>query len=264
MVRSLKKIYICMIAFCLFLAFSAIGSSLSVTGGKLEMEVVPGETISYPITIGLSGNETTMQATGGIYEYGMGLDGARIPIEDDTDMKPYSAVGFLKLIPENATLEPQKPATFLIEGKVPENVGSGGRYALAYFTTPPQGSGQIGIALASFIPIRLTISRTELVETGEITGFNVSKTAADVIFKNIGNHHFMARAEFNVTDIGKNIVATSQSPLMYTPLIPTASWLFTMAFDHEATLGPGTYTVNVSVIHENGTVLDTAEKTFTV
>jgi methionine-rich copper-binding protein CopC len=65
-------------------------------------------------------------------------------------------------------------------------------------------------------------------------------------------------------DAEDEVVATSEAPLMYTSLVPTASWLFDMAFEAEEELAPGTYTVEVSVIHEDGTVLDTEETTFEV
>jgi len=240
------------------------GSSLTFTGSLLEQDVSPGEEISHKIIISLSGNETTMQAIGGIYGYGMGLDGSRIPQNDSDEMAPYSAAGFLKLVPQNATIEPGKPAEFIIEGRVPKDVGSGGRYALAEIHTPPQGNGQIGIALATIAPIRLTISGTDLIETGNITSVNASRDNVSIIFKNTGNHHFKASAKATLKDEAKKVVASSEAPLMSTALVPTASWLFKMPFDLGANLNPGTYTVSVSVIHENGSVLDTVEKTFKV
>jgi hypothetical protein len=251
-------------AFCMLLGFSMTGSALTFTGALIEREVSPGDVISHQITLSLSGNETSMEAVGGVYGYGMGLDGARIHREDTEEMKPYSAVGFLKLTPERAQVEEGAPAVFLLEGRVPEDVGSGGRYALVEIHTPPQGEGQVGIALATIAPIRLTIAGTDLVESGEISSLNVSADGVSVIFKNTGNHHFKASAEAALMDAEDEVVATSEAPLMYTSLVPTASWLFDMAFEAEEELAPGTYTVEVSVIHEDGTVLDTEETTFEV
>jgi len=246
--------------FCLLLALSTTGSGLTFINALLEKNVTPGEEIYHEITIGLSGNETAMPAVGGIYDYGMGLDGARIPREDDKEMAPYSAVGFLRLTPESATIEPGKPAKFVIEGKIPEDVGSGGRYALVEIHTPPQGSGQIGIALATIVPIRLTISGTDLIETGEITDLNATADEVSLIFKNTGNHHFKASARAELKDKDGKIVSSAEAPLMDTALVPTASYLFKMAFNGDTGLAPGTYTAEASVIHVNGTVLDTEEK----
>jgi len=251
---------------CLFLALSTTSSSLTFSGAILEQEVSPGEEIFHTITVSLSGDETSMEAVGGIYGYGMGLDGTRIPQEDTDKMKPYSATGFLKLTPEMALIEEGAPAKFVLEGRIPEDVGSGGRYALVEIHTPPQGDGQIGIALATIAPIRLTISGTELAETGEITDLNVSDSEVSVVFENTGNHHFKASAEAELIDSDGSIVASVEAPLMYTALVPTASWLFEMSFDpeNELELAPGTYNVDVSVIKEDGTVLGTEEATFEV
>jgi hypothetical protein len=185
-------------------------------------------------------------------------------MEVTDEMEPCSAVGFLQLTPESALIEEGKPAKFVLEGRVPEGVGSGGRYALVKITTPPQGEGQVGIALGTIAPIRLTISGTELVETGEIADLTISGSDVSVTFKNTGNHHFKASAEAALIDDDGGIVASVGAPLMYTSLVPTASWLFKMSFDLEEDLSPGTYTVDVSVIHEDGIVLDTEEATFEV
>jgi hypothetical protein len=237
---------------------------LNFTGALLEKEVAPGEEISHTITISLSGNESSMEATGGIYGYGMGLDGTRIPREDDEEMKPFSAIGFLKLTPENATIEPGKPAVFVIEGRVPEDIGSGGKYALVEIHTPPQNRSQIGIALAVIAPIRLTITGTDLVETGEITDLDVSGDGASAIFKNNGNHHFKASSEAILKNDKSEVVASAKAPLMNTALVPAASWLFKMNFKLENELNHGDYTIEVKVIREDGTVLDSKEKTFTI
>jgi len=245
--------------FCLLLALSTAGSGLTFTNALLDKNVAPGEEIYHEITIALSGNETAMSAVGGIYDYGMGLDGARIPLVDDKEMAPYSAVGFLRLTPENAMIEPGKPAKFVIEGRVPEDVGSGGRYALVEIHTPPQGAGQVRFALATIVPIRLTISGTELIETGEITDLNATAEEVYLIFKNTGNHHFKASARADLRDEDGKIVSSAEAPLMDTPLVPTASYLFKMTFKGGTGLAPGRYTAVASVIHENGTVLDTEE-----
>jgi len=248
----------------IFLVLSTTGSSLTFAGSLLKKEVVPGEDIYHEITVRLSGDEFPMEAVGGLYGHGMGLDGARIPREDTDEMKPYSAVGFLKLTPERAQIEVGKPAVFVLEGKVPEDVGSGGRYALVEIHTPPQGEGQVGVALATIAPIMLTISGTELVETGEITDLTVSADEVLVIFKNTGNHHFRASAEATLLNDQGEIIASTEAPLTYNSLIPTTSWLFEMSFDLEEDLAPGTYTVEATVTHEDGTVLDTEETTFEV
>jgi len=242
----------------------ASGSSLSVSDALLVREVSPGDHIDHKVTVSIGKDQQELEAFAGIFGYGMGLDGARNPLEAEADSNPYSARGFLKISPESATLPPGEQVTFLIEGDVPDDVGSGGRYALAEIRTAPQGSTQVGISLAALVPILLTINGTDLVHTGEITYLSASSAEVSAIFENTGNHHFKANAEADLIDAEGEVVAKAEAPLMSNSLVPTASWLFKMAFEAEEELAPGTYIVEVSVIHEDGTVLDTEETTFEV
>ena len=252
--------------FCILIALSALGSGLKVTGGLFEKDVVPGEHIQHTIIIGVNEDAEATEATAGIYGYGMGLDGSRVPLEDTDEMKPFSASGFLNISPESAIVKPGEPATFVVEGTVPEDVGSGGRYALVEIHTPPKSEEgkQIGIALAAIVPVRLTISVSELIEVGEITNLTAFENNGSVIFKNTGNHHYMARSEATIKDDKGNVIASAAAPLMYTSLVPTASWLFRMKIESEKDLEHGTYTVEAKVIDSSNSTLDSKEESFSI
>ena len=200
--------------FCILIALSALGSGLKVTGGLFEKDVVPGEHIQHTIIIGVNEDAEATEATAGIYGYGMGLDGSRVPLEDTDEMKPFSASGFLNISPESAIVKPGEPATFVVEGTVPEDVGSGGRYALVEIHT--------------------------------------------------GNHHYMARSEATIKDDKGNVIASAAAPLMYTSLVPTASWLFRMKIESEKDLEHGTYTVEAKVIDSSNSTLDSKEESFSI
>ena len=251
---------------CIAIAILAMvpASALSVSGALLEKSVAPGGQIRHDITVSIDDNSQESEYFVGVYGCGFSLDGSRNPLDPEEDTSPYSARPFLTVTPERATVKPGEPVTFVVSGTVPDDVGSGGRYALVNIVTPPRGEGQVGIALAAIVPVRLTISGTELVETGEITDLTASAGGASAVFENTGNHHFRAKAEAALIDAEGEVVAKAEAPLMNTAIIPTYSWLFKMAFEAEEELAPGTYTVEVSVIHEDGTVLDTEETTFEV
>jgi methionine-rich copper-binding protein CopC len=259
-----KNISIPVLILAIAISAMAPASGLSVNGGLMEMTVAPGDELRHQIIIGVGDDDEPMEAKVGVFGCGFGLDGARINLDPEEDVSPYSARPFLTVTPESAIVKPNETATFVVTGTVPEDVGSGGRYALVNVGTPPRGEGQVGIALAAVIPVRLTIKGSDLVETGEITELSASSAEVSAIFENTGNHHFKASAEATLTDAEGEVVAKAEAPLMYTPVIPTYSWLFKMAFEAEEELAPGTYTVEVSVIHEDGTVLDTEETTFEV
>ena len=259
-----SRLLLLVLLICMMLSTMLQVSAISVVGGLLETDVAPGEQIKHEITLSIDDNENSTEVTAGVFGYGLNLDGGRAPLSADADVSPYSAREFLKISPETATLNPGVPVTFVLEGRVPDDVGSGGRYAMVSLSTPPRGSGQVGIALAAFVPVILTISGSNLIETGEITNVTVSKDNVSAIFENTGNYHFKASAEAILKDDKGNVIANATEPLSHTSITPTASCLFEMAFNNKKDLAPGTYAVEVSVIHKNGTVLDTAEKTIKV
>ena len=257
-----SKLVIC--AVCLLLAIStdALAASLTVTGALFEEEVSPGDHISHEITLSIGETDKPTDATAGIFGYGLGTDGAKIALSPDEDISPYSASEFLIISPKNVTFHPGEGVVFVIEGDVPKDVGSGGRYAIASIDTAPQGSGPVGIALAAIAPIRLTIAGTDLIETGVINELSFSEYTASVLFENTGNHHYGAFAEAYVKDGQGEVVATASSSS--DKIIPTFSRLFNAQFDQGEYIAPGSYIVEVKVIKDDGTVLDTEETIFEV
>lgn len=259
-----SRLTICALFFSLVLSVTLTASGLTVVGGLLRTDVAPGEHIQHEITLSIGDDEEPTEANAGVFGYGLGLNGGRSPLMAEDDTSPYSAREFLRISPESAIIKPGEPVTFVLEGDVPEDVGSGGKYALVNIVTPPTGSGQVGIALAAIVPVILTISGSDLIETGEITNLTVSGDGASAILENTGNYHYTASAEAILKDNEGNVIANAAAPPASTSIIPTASWLFTMNFEHEANLAPGTYTVEAAVTLEDGTVLDTEEATFEV
>lgn len=258
------KLKLALIALYIVLTLSATldASAISVVGGIFKADVVPGEQIKHKITVSIDKDEEPTEAIAGVFGYGLNPDGGRGPLAAEEDKNPYSAREFLNITPENAILNPGEPVTFILEGKIPDNVGSGGRYAFVYIATPPRGSGQVGIALASIIPVILTLSGSDFIETGKITNLTVSKGNISAIFLNTGNYHYKASAVAVLKDDKGNVIANATAPLAFTSIIPTASWLFNMSFKRESDLAAGVYYANVSVFREDGTVLDNAEAEF--
>jgi plastocyanin len=256
----MKQIFtLCALLIALALSATFNAAALTVSGGLFQTDVSPGDQIKHKITVSIGDDENSTDVTAGVFGYGLTPTGGRDILTAEEDTNPYSARDFLSISPENATINPGEPVTFVLEGSVPEDVGSGARYALAYVTTLPRGSGQVGIALAAKVPVILTISGTELRETGEITDLTVSEDNVSTIFKNTGNYHYKASAEAILKNNEGIVIANATAPLSFTSIIPTASWLFDMPFENATNLDHGTYTVEVSVIHKNGTVLDTDE-----
>ncbi len=253
-------------ALCLLVALSTTSSAetLSVTGTRFEAEVIPGEHIVHTITVKISEGDPPVDLNAMIFGYGLSLESSKITLRPDEDLSPYSATDFLKITPTQVSLFPGESKTIVLEGDVPMDVGSGGRYALVKIETDALGKGVVGVVMAVVVPVRLTVSGTDLVETGEITDLRISEDKVSAIFESTGNHHYLAGAEAVLKDEGGNVVANYSTASRIDPLLPMTSHLFEVQFDSKNGLTPGTYTVEVSVIHENGTVLDTEEAIFEV
>lgn len=256
-------------ALCLLMVLSVIGpaAGLRLDGAVLMKEVAPGEHINHEMNVQVEEGAEPVEVHAEIFGYGMTPGSSRCQLNPEEDISPYSARDFLTLASESASLEPGKPATLVLEGDIPEDVGSGGRYALVNIQTAPQGSGSVGVITAILVPVLLTIGGTELVETGEITDLAVSEAGdvgfvASVLFDITGNHHYGASANAVLKDEKGNVLAEGSAP--GETMIPEFSWTFKIKLDAEADLESGTYTVEAKVVKSDGTVLDTEETTFEV
>jgi len=255
-------------ALCLLVALSAIEPvySITVAGGTFIEDVSPGDHINHEMIVSIDEAEGPIDVTAKLFGCGMSPDGMRQVLMPEDDISPYSAMKFLRVTPERATLEPNKPVKILLEGDVPEDIGSGGRYAIVMISTAPKNSSAgISFATAVEVPVYLTITGTDIIETGAITDMNISVDSVSIIFQNTGNHNYKATAEFLLKDESGDVVAEASTPSDLTSInsmIPTTSRLFEVDLIPEDELTHGTYTVEARVIHTDGTILDTEVKPF--
>lgn len=243
-------------------------AGLGVDGAVFWGTVSPGEKIVHEMTVSIGTNASPLDLEAEVYGFGMSTYTDYLLLDPEEDVSPYSAREFLTIEPKSFQVEPGIPQKVLITGTIPEDIGEGGRYALAAIKSMPNTSGNVGVSTQIQIPILLTIRDTKLVQTGEIIGLNVSENSdginVDLMFDNTGNYHYKAIADAVLKDeAGTTIAATSpkQSP---SSILPTFSCLFKMDLVPESDLSPGTYTVEARVTHENGAVLDTKVATIEV
>jgi len=146
-------------------------------------------------------------------------------------------------------------------------VGSGTRYAVMHIETEPHGNGTVGIALAINVPIALTILRTKLVQTGNITNMDLVNATeglvGQVIFKNTGNHHYRAQAWSTLSNEAGFVVANFTTQVTNSSIIPPYSFQFLSPLAAEE-LSPGTYLLNVTVRRDDGAFLDEDSKAFSI
>ena len=126
----------------------------------------------------------------------------------------------------------------------------------------------VSASFAIQVLVLLTIKDSELIETGEITDLAASKSdegaAVDLEFENTGNVHYKPLVGAVLKNEDGEILAEEEPKQSPGTILPTNSRLFKMVLVPEEELAPGTYTVEASVIHEDGTVLDTEVTTFEV
>jgi P pilus assembly chaperone PapD len=255
------------IALILSLTILPSYAGLIFSGIAFDAKVAPGQSFEHNIDV--KNNDTEpMDLTGDIFGYNQSQDGVTVGIEKDLDTSPYSAREFIKISPSNFHLEPGASQKVIVSGTMPSNVGDGGRYAVVNLRTQPMGNSTIGMALAANIAVRLTVEGSKLIETGKIKDAELSEIVQSknrylsVIFENTGNHHYNAKASAILKSKSGDTETIIESQLSERPIIPTSSRLFKLPL--EDNLANGIYTLDVSIIHENGTVLDSEEKTLEI
>lgn len=263
--RKIKFSLVILLALSLLVTTSA---GFSVSGSILKTEVSPGQEVNHIMTVKNGEDASPLDLTAEVFGFGISLTGGNLKFDSDHDTSPYSARAFFEVSPKKFSLGPGESQEVVLEGRIPEDVGSGGRYAIVNIKTEPMGSGNVGVITAIDVPVMLTIKGSELIETGDITELEVldedEGLVVQLLFKNTGNHHYKASSEAVIQDESGEVVAETSTPLEGSSILPGDERQFKIQLDQEMELPSGSYTVEVSVIHEDGTVLDTEETTFEV
>ena len=257
--------------FLILLALTTISAGLRISGGVFEADVTPGEHVMHEISI----YNTSSPANFTVVIDGLGQqsNGGTIDVKPDQDTSPYSARSFLTVSPSKFHLEPGASQTVKVEGDIPNNI-SGGRYAMVSIRSGVVGKmaiGQnvVGFAVGSNVPVRLTVSNTNLLQTGKITELKVDEPISarqqniSLNFTNTGNYHLSGLAKAELKDANGNLISNASTPLSGN-IYPTFSNLFMFSLVPVNKLKPGTYDLNATVNLEDGTVLASKEKSFVI
>ena len=264
--KKIKVVPIALIIIVLLLV-AGIASGLRVDGAILEKEVSRGEHLSHIMLVSTSASDAPTDIQIDVSGYGQSLSGINTVLNSTEDTSPYSVRTSLKVSSDKFHLAPGENKEVTLEGDIPVE-SSGGKYALIYVHTAPQGNGTVGVATAIIVPVRLTINGSEIRHTGEIQNFTlidpVSAKEQNIsfIFKNTGNHHYRIQSDVVVTDKDGNIVANATKPNPGAPIIPEATRLIKFNIKPQSPLKPGDYSANVTVKEENGSLLATKETKF--
>jgi len=246
----------------------APAGAIGVTGAKYMGGILPGGTDIHEMDIAIGPGEDPTDVLVEVRGFGQSPDAVYTPLDAASDVNPYSARNFISLDKNTVHLLAGSDQTVTATIKLPQNVGTGGRYAIIYVRALP-GKGT-SFSTAVIVPVFITVAGTALTETGSIV--QVDPGVATVgqplkittTFTNTGNYHYYhANNWITVKDAGGAVLANvSTAPLIYA-IIPGNTIRFT-AKPEIGSLQPGTYTVVSRVLLEDGRVLDEKTTSFVV
>jgi hypothetical protein len=248
----------------LFLVADTASAGLGVGGAIIENNITPGTHFKDSFRVLTKDSDPPMDIHVEIFGYGVSLEGTPIKLNATMDKSPYSARTFINASNESFHLEPGGFKEIKLEGDIPSEVGSGGRYALAEIRSLPKGNATVGFALAIVVPIRLTISGSNITHKGEIENVTLEKPANNkrqklaFMIKNTGNHHYKAKLNAVVLDKNGQMIfnATTIQPYF---IIPEADQIVRINIPSDTGINPSEDTVNATLMIENSTILDTKE-----
>ena len=243
-------------------------STLSVTGSKYMENLPPGSVALHGIHITAEQGDDPFDLHAEVMGFTNGPDGAYQPLTTKEDTGPYSARRFISLDRTQIRVEPGTSQEIKATITLPQDVGSGGRYAIIYLRSQPREQGQIGFITAVAVPVMITISGTEPLEAGTITGIMTGTIATGqpftvtTGFQNTGNHHYYRLTDTVVVSDAHGVISTaSVGPVPYA-IVPGSVVQFKVPVD--SPLPVGTYTVQSTVTKEDGTMLDQKSVNFEV
>ena len=231
---------------------------LKVSPLILSVSIAPGESETHTITVS-NDSATPMDIVVEVKGLGQSPDGSFQVLAPDEDKSPYSARNFISISPPEFHLEPGSFQEVEVIIDVPEDVGSGGRYAMIYTRTKPDGEG-VGIATAIATCVVIRVEGTELTKTGSITDVIIPEVSGQpleivAVFENTGNFHYKAQADAILRDHAGNELGSASTPLTQSSIVPGYVREFRFSLTPAGELLPGTY-LDLRVYLEDGTMLD--------
>ncbi|MEW6651251.1 MAG: hypothetical protein AB1453_13835 [Chloroflexota bacterium] len=248
---------------------TAGSGGLGVDGALLLLEAEPGQTYTHKMIVsigsGAQPTEINVEAAG----FGQTLGGSFEPLPAQEDLSPYSARLFItKISNPKFRLEPGQSMEVDATLEIPSNFTRDTHYAIIYiYTNPVFGSDDnaIGQILAVSIPVIITPPDVVMNQSGQISGLVVEPVESGkpirvlTTVKNTGNRHFKIQGKINLLDPDGNQVAELTIPLTATSIFPTFSRTVEAvynALEHPQGLKPGTYTADVQILREDGSMVE--------
>jgi hypothetical protein len=120
------------------------------------------------------------------------------------------------------------------------------------------------------VPVVLTITGSQLTQTGKITGINTGTITngqpVDITttFQNTGNIHYKVEGSVTVTNDQGVTLENIPVPIIATSIIPGISRDLEAIYTPSGSLPPGTYDINSQIMTSDGNVLNESTSSFTI
>jgi hypothetical protein len=272
---SSYKLVVAVLIAGLFLLIIPISVSanpgLSVSNDAINVSVSPGQTLTETMGVSIGSADPATGISVQVGGLAQSPSGAYQFLDAAQDISQYSARSFISIDNSSFELQPGGSQNVTATIQVPQDVGNGGRYALIDITTQPAaGTTGIGILTQVEVPVYLTITGSQITQTGKITGLTTSTITSgqpiDITtdFENTGNHHYKVEDQVTVKNAKSKILDTMSIPLTTSSILPGMTRQLETTLNTTSSLAVGTYTIDSKVMLDGGTLLDETTSTFVV
>ena len=243
-------------------------SAIGVTGAKYMGSITPGGTDIHTMTVSIGADQKPTDIQIDVLGFGQTVEKNYIPLDPAHDLGPYSGRTFISLSKTTVHLEPGTSQDVKATITLPQNVGSGGRYAIISVHALAK-SGEF-ITTGVDIPVLITVSGTTPTESGSIQTVDMGEVTigqpikVTTTFKNTGNYHYYyTQNTVAIRDVKGNLAGNYSTQPSIFAIIPgnTVNYVATPEIQN---LPAGTYTADSKVLLEGGAVLDEKSTTFDV
>jgi len=245
---------------------------ITVTNAGIVATVSPGQVLTEKMTVSIGNSDPATDVSVTVTGVAQSSTGGYILLDPAQDTNQDTARSFVTVDPSAFHLDPGQSQDITAIVTVPQNVGSGGYFALINIAEPPTTTSDSNVAIVYSVgvPVFLTIKGSQLNQTGTITGItagtitNGQPINITTTFQNTGNIYFKVEGQTTITNDQGVMLDTIPMPLTSSSIIPGMSRDLNATFTPSGSLSPGTYNIRSVVMSSDSILLDKSDGTFTI
>ena len=245
-------------------------SGLTVSNAIVVVNVTPGETLTWSMSVSIAATDPATVITVLVEGMTQSPQGTLESLAASQDTGLYTARTFITVDQNSFPLEPGASQKLTATIQIPQDVGAGQRFAMINIQTQAAPGNGINTISAVNVAVYLTITGTNMTNTGIITGVTVGNITnsqpIDITteFQNTGNYHFKVEGQTSVINDQGVTLETIPIPLTTSNILPGVSRDLEAIYTPSGSLAPGTYTIRSVVMSSDSILLDKSDGTFTI